>query len=65
MSSNLLRIRASMELSLMALMGVTAIMGQHKEEGSQETVADRPRAGQWMEESQRMRVRMKMIEGVR
>ena len=64
MSSSLLRIRASMELSLMVLMELPAIMGRHKEEeeGRQETVADRPRVGQWMEESQRMPVKMKMIE---
>ena len=62
MSSNLLRIRALTELSLMAIMGVSAIMGRHKEEGSQETVVDRPRVGLWMEESQRMPVRMKTIE---
>jgi hypothetical protein len=62
MSSNLLRIRALTELSLMAIMGVSAIMGRHKEEDSQETVADRLRVGLWMEESQRMPVRMKTIE---
>jgi hypothetical protein len=62
MSSNLLRIQALMELSLMALMELIAIMGRHKED-NQETV-DRHQVGPWMEESQKMPVRMKTIEGV-